>query len=101
MNFVVYLLNQSDSFASPWTVDHQAALSIDFPGKNTGVDCHFLLQVNKVDKIALPWWSSYASRGRQTAGKTCCKRHSVSEDKSYRGNEAGKVREGVTRVWLE
>ena len=27
---------------APWTVAHQAPLSMDFPGKNTGVDCHFL-----------------------------------------------------------
>jgi len=29
-----------------------------------------------------------------------CKRRSISEDKSYRGKEAGKVREGITGVWL-
>ena len=34
----------SDSFATPWTVAHQAPLSIDFSGKNTGVGCHFLFQ---------------------------------------------------------
>ena len=34
----------SDSFATPWTVAHQAPLYWDFPGKNTGVGCHFLLQ---------------------------------------------------------
>ena len=34
----------SDSFATPWTVAHQAPLSMDSPGKNTGVGCHFLLQ---------------------------------------------------------
>ena len=27
----------SDSFATPWTVAHQAPLSMDFTGKNTGV----------------------------------------------------------------
>ena len=31
-------------FAPPWTVAYQAPLSMDFPGKNTGVGCHFLLQ---------------------------------------------------------
>ena len=31
-------------FASPWTVAHQAPLPWDFPGENTGVGCHFLLQ---------------------------------------------------------
>ena len=31
-------------FVTPWTVAHQTPLSMDFPGKNTGVGCHFLLQ---------------------------------------------------------
>ena len=31
-------------FVTPWTVAHQAPLSIDFPDKNTGVGCHALLQ---------------------------------------------------------
>ena len=31
-------------FVTPWTVARQAPLSWDSPGKNTGVDCHTLLQ---------------------------------------------------------
>ena len=31
-------------FATPWTVALQASLPWDFPGKNTGVGCHLLLQ---------------------------------------------------------
>ena len=31
-------------FATPWTVACQASLSMDFPGKNTVVECHSLLQ---------------------------------------------------------
>ena len=31
-------------FAAPLTVAHQTLLSMDFPGKNTGVGCCFLLQ---------------------------------------------------------
>ena len=31
-------------FATQWTVACQAPLSMDFPGRNTGVGCHFLLQ---------------------------------------------------------
>ena len=27
-----------------WTVAHQAPLSVDFPGKNTGLGCHALFQ---------------------------------------------------------
>ena len=35
----------SDSFVTPWTVALQAPLSMGiFPGKNSGVGCHFLLQ---------------------------------------------------------
>ena len=35
--------------ATPWTAALQAPLSIDFPGKNTGVGCQFLLQGNLPD----------------------------------------------------
>ena len=31
-------------FETPWTVAHQAPLSIEFSSKNTGVGCHALLQ---------------------------------------------------------
>ena len=31
-------------FVTPWTVAHQAALSMGFPSKSTGVGCHALLQ---------------------------------------------------------
>ena len=34
----------ADSFVAPWTVAHQAPLSIGFPIKNNEVDCHCLLQ---------------------------------------------------------
>ena len=34
----------SNSFAAPWTAVCEAPPSTDFPGKNTGVGCHFLLQ---------------------------------------------------------
>ena len=30
--------------ATPWTVSRQGPLSMEFLGKNTGVDCYFLLQ---------------------------------------------------------
>ena len=31
-------------FVTPWTVAHQAPCPWNFPGKNTGAGCHFLLQ---------------------------------------------------------
>ena len=37
-------LNHSRLFATPWTAAYQAPLSMDFPGKSTGVGCHCLLQ---------------------------------------------------------
>ena len=39
-----HLIMSDSFFAAPWTVTHQAPLSVDFPGKNSGVDGHFLLQ---------------------------------------------------------
>ena len=39
----------SDSFVTPWTVAHQAPLSWDFLGKNTGMGRHSLLQGNLPD----------------------------------------------------
>ena len=40
----VKLLSRVLLFATLWTVAHQATLSMDSLGKNTGVGCHFLLQ---------------------------------------------------------
>ena len=37
------LLNCVGLIATPWTVDRQTLLSLDFPGKNTGVCCHVFL----------------------------------------------------------
>ena len=31
-------------FETPWTVAHRTPLAMGFPGKNTGVGCHFILQ---------------------------------------------------------
>ena len=39
-HFTHYIVSDS---ATVWTVAHQAPLSMGFPGKNTGVGCHFLL----------------------------------------------------------
>ena len=40
----VKLLSRVRLFAIPWTVARQAPLSMDSPGKNTGVGCHVLFQ---------------------------------------------------------
>ena len=45
MNFVyVCMLSHVWLFATPWTVACQVPLSWNFPGKNNGLGCHFLLQ---------------------------------------------------------
>ena len=38
------LLSLVQLFETPWTVAYQLLCSWDFPGKNTGMGCHFLLQ---------------------------------------------------------
>ena len=37
-------LSHVQLFPTPWTVAYQVLHPWDFPGKNTGVGCHFLLQ---------------------------------------------------------
>ena len=54
---------------TPWTAAYQAPPSLDSPGKNTGVGCHFLLQCMKVKResevsqcvqpLATPWTAAY------------------------------------------
>ena len=41
---ILSCLSRVRLFATLWSVAHQAPLSMDFPEKNTGVDCRFLLQ---------------------------------------------------------
>ena len=38
------MLSPIQLFLTPWTVAHRLLCPWDFPGKNTGVSCHFLLQ---------------------------------------------------------
>ena len=40
----VQLLSHIRFFATQWTVAHQTPLSMNFPGKNTRIGCHFFLQ---------------------------------------------------------
>ena len=41
---VIQLISRVWFFATPWIVNPQDPLSMGFSGKNTRVDCHFLLQ---------------------------------------------------------
>ena len=38
------MLSHTQVIVTPQTVAHEAPLSVDFPGKNTGLGCHFLTQ---------------------------------------------------------
>ena len=40
------LLSWSDSFETLWTIAHRLLCPWDFPGKDIGVSCHFLLPEN-------------------------------------------------------
>ena len=40
----VNVVSGAQLFAFPWTVAHQAPMSMNDLGKNTGVGCNFLLQ---------------------------------------------------------
>ena len=40
----------SDSLATPWTVAYQALCTLDSPGENSGVGCHFLLHIQQLNK---------------------------------------------------
>ena len=44
INICLCVLSHVQFFVTPWTVACWVALSMEFPGKNTGVGCHFLLQ---------------------------------------------------------
>ena len=44
MKVKVKSLSRVQLFATPWAVAYQTLHPWDFPGKSTGVGCHFLLQ---------------------------------------------------------
>jgi len=45
----IYYVYELQPFATPWTAAFQALLSMDFPGKNAGVVCHFHLYNRNTD----------------------------------------------------
>ena len=48
------LLSRVQLFVIPWTVATRLFHPWDFPGKNTGVGCHFLLQCNARNTSSIP-----------------------------------------------
>ena len=66
-------------FVTPWTVAHHAPQSMGFPSKNTGVDCHFLLQgifPTQRSKLCLLHWQAdslpLSHQGSLKAGYKIC-----------------------------
>ena len=57
------LLNHVWPFATPWTVACHLLYPWDFPGKNTGVGCHFLLQ--GIFPSMSPAWTHVSCNSRQ------------------------------------
>ena len=64
------------TLVTPWTVAHQAPLSRDFPGKDTGVGCHFLFQgilLTQGSNLSLLYcrqilycWATWEAPGKRT-----------------------------------
>ena len=52
------LLSHVRLFAAPWTVAHQAPLSMEFPSKKIEVGCQLLLQGNLPDSGIKPLYSA-------------------------------------------
>ena len=52
----------SNTFATPWTVSHELLYPWDFPVKNTGVGCHFLLQAIFLTQESSPRLLHWAGR---------------------------------------
>ena len=51
-------LSRSQLLATPWTAAYQAALSMDFPGKSTGVGCHAFSEARHSKAIFRIWLDS-------------------------------------------
>ena len=68
---VLYFCSHAQLFVTLWTVDHQAPLSMDSLGTNTGVGCHFLLQGYLPDPVTeLTSLTSPALAGRFSTTST-------------------------------
>ena len=53
----IHVLSRTQLCATPWTVATRLLCPWDCPGKNTGVDCHFLFQgifLTQGSKLNLP-----------------------------------------------
>ena len=59
-------LSRSGLLATPWTAAYQAPLSMDFPGKSTGVGCHCLLRYINYHVYTSRWADCGTSRQHST-----------------------------------
>ena len=61
-------LSRVQLLATPWTAAYQAPLSMDFPGKSTGMGCHCLLQMLCIFYLISRAVSVFYVRGLQPLG---------------------------------
>ena len=84
----------SHSFVTPWTVPHQAPLSMGFPRQETGVGCHlhfqeiFLTQGSnpfllhwQADSLALSYWGKPKYKVDHPIIKSCHLNHRSHKEK--------------------
>ena len=69
---VVQLLTHVQFFATPWTVAHQAPLSMAFSGKNARVSCHFLLEGILLDQGSNPLLQHWQLDSLPMSHCCCC-----------------------------
>ena len=92
-------------FAIPSTVACQASQSMDFPGKNTGVGSHFLLQGilpprdrTQVSHTAGRLFTIWATREAHTLAKQCSKFSKQGINSTYMNWELSDVQAGFRKV---
>ena len=78
MKVKVKSLNHVRLFGTPWTEACQAPPSTDFPGKNTGVGCHFLLQgIFQAQWSNLGLWQEPPGSVVESESTCQCRRHGI------------------------
>ena len=75
-------LSRVQLFATPWTVAYQAPLSMDFPGKSTGVGCHCLLRciASRTQIVTIDLQSFFNRLSQKSFQKETCTKTSHPSD---------------------
>ena len=86
-------------FVIPWTAAYQAPLSMDFPGKHTGVGCYCLLQAESEEQLKSLWMK--VKEESEKVGLKCNiqKTKIMASDPITSWQIAGETMETVTLFW--